>query len=73
MKFDGVLSPGKMMTMVDPGHHGFLMVFHVSSWSTFKYNDKVIVRTMVDHGSPLPKWMTIVKHVWTMVDHGQIL
>ena len=55
----------EMMTMVDHGHHGFwwfLMVYHVSSWSTIKYHDKVIVLTMVDHGWPLPKWLTIVNH-----------
>ena len=33
-----------------PWSPGCLMVYHVSSWSTIKYHDKVIVLTMVDHG-----------------------
>ena len=36
----------------------FLMVYHVFSWSTIKYHDKVIVQTMVNRGQP---WSTMVK------------
>ena len=55
-------NPGEMMTIVDHGLHGFGGFWWStmdSSWSTIKYRDKVIVRTMVDHSRLLKKWLTI--------------